>query len=397
MAETLSVAQNAQLIDRAYPLGGAAMNSAEKDASRETRLRYDLTTYFAETVNGVMRTEFALELRGNDLYGEDGSSMDKITKDSLVAAKDVADLEPALAFESRRRQHEREEFEEIREMAKGKGPNAMVVVSDFPAELMSAKEDVGGYNVTRKQTMLRVLTRDDNGRLRMYSQSLDQSNRLALEAIYKSFGIEPEPGELLGQRIRANVDPKFQPKIVDKLTSEYDQEMTKQFGGEWHAGRRPVDYRNTYDFVLRQTDLIDECIRLDKLGWMNDDFMYSISATMQERFDKDAKGEKVQIKLSVGDTEKLHQEIIMAGLRAAADGVVFSGCGVSQGSRGGSRNRFDSVGYGNSSITENSGDCEFVSKSCPSCKAENVKTTVRRGEGGRHVSGSCGCSKFYPD
>lgn len=35
------------------------------------------------------------------------------------------------------------------------------------------------------------------------------------------------------------------------------------------------------------------------------------------------------------------------------------------------------------------GDCEFVSKKCPECKAENVKTKITK----THISGSCGCVK----
>ena len=44
----------------------------------------------------------------------------------------------------------------------------------------------------------------------MYSQSLDGSDRRALEALYAYLGREVQPGELLGQRIRADLPPDEQ-------------------------------------------------------------------------------------------------------------------------------------------------------------------------------------------
>lgn len=45
-------------------------------------------------------------------------------------------------------------------------------------------------------------------------------------------------------------------------------------------------------------------------------------------------------------------------------------------------------GEGQSSGEGDAGDCEFVSKECPKCKAKNVKTKVSKGK----ITGACGCS-----
>lgn len=378
-------------------MGNLALAAPNYLSEHEQQKRYDLTTLFAEQVEGNIRTDFELKFTGYDLIGEDGRGMDEITKTALTDAEVMANKHPELSFEKRRRKLEREEFRELVGMANGFGPNTMIVVSDFPAELKAAKEDVGGYSVSRKQTMLRVLSRKKDGNVHMSSINLDGSNRQALEAIYASYGIEPEKGELLGQRIRVELDEAEQESAVDDIRKTYDASMTEQFGGEWYGGRRPADRRNTYEFVLRQHDLIDECIRLDKLGWLNEEFMYGVVARMQERFIKYSEGD-VAASIAVTSTEltALHQEIIGAGQRAGAMGKVFSGCGVTMGAKGlkGSVS-FKLAGYGNQSFDDEDGDCEFISKECPSCGTENVLTRSTKTDSGRIVSGSCGCSKYY--
>jgi hypothetical protein len=43
--------------------------------------------------------------------------------------------------------------------------------------------------------------------------------------------------------------------------------------------------------------------------------------------------------------------------------------------------------------SDESGDCEFVSKECPECHKKNVKTSVKKISGTRkQISGNCGCS-----
>lgn len=365
------------------------------EARHERELRYDLTTQFAEVVNGNMRTDFELFFDNQDLIGEDGRAMGEVSRIGIEDAKKIAKESPKLKFEVRRRGCEEDERGELIEMCQGERPNTMVVVSDFPAELMEEKEDIGGYNVRRKQTMLRVLIRKPNGNIHMYSQSLDGSNRQALEAIYNHFGVEPEPGELLGQRLNIDLPWEQQTTLVDELTGVYDRSLTEQFEGEWYAGRMPADYSNTYDFVCKQNDLIDECVRLDNLGWLNDQAMWKIAATMQKRFQNRGKP-LVSINSDPGllDPNYLYREIEMAANRAESLGLIFSACGVTltvNGIDGSTENKLEQAGYGNKDDK-----CEFTSKQCPECGKKDVKTIAKTlDDGSRHVSGSCGCKKTY--
>ncbi len=367
-----------------------ALTAVHEQSQKIEELHYDLSTQFAELVDGAMRTDFALYYDGTDLIGEDGRSLDKTTRDGCEDAKQMARTNPNLWFGVRRTSLERQEFEELLTMGRGEGPNTKVVVSDFPQELMNAKEDVGGYNVTRKQTMLRILIRKPDGNLHMYSQSLDSSNREALEAIYAHFGLMPEPGELLGQRIDANLSWEQQETLASELAGVYDRSLSEQFGGEWHAGRRPVDYRNTYDFVCRQQDLITECIRLNSLGWLNEGIMYKMSATMNKRFKAELQPNElealpVQIVNPDNLQEWLYNEIETAGAEARQAGMTFSACGVTLGGEGMANNSFEQAGYGDKTKPK---DCEFVSKKCPVCGEKNAKTKVKDGVY-HHVGKSC--------
>lgn len=297
-------------------------------SSEKLEAHYDVVTQFSELVDGSMRTSFELSFDGRELYGPDGRALGEVTQEALNDAKRIVRQSPELRFEVRRRSLEDEEVDLARKMARGELPNTMVIPSDFPAELNEATEDVGGYNVSRKQTMLRVLALKPDGNVQLYSQSLDGSDRASLEAIYSHFGQSAEPGELLGQRIHVDLSPEDQVNLVDNLMGVYDQTMAANHGGAWYAGRRPADYRNTYDFVCTQRDLVQECIRLRLDGQLNDSLMYDLAATMQDRFKlakQDIRGfipRLVEVPL-----ELLHQEIKTAGAEARLRGESFSACG----------------------------------------------------------------------
>ena len=361
----------------------APVETNELDNQREL----DLCTQFSELVDGNMRTSFDLLFDGVDLYGPDGRGLDQVTKNGLSSARALAKEVPQLSFGIRRSSHELNERNDLIKVAQGNAPNTMIVPSDFPEELWSAEEDIAGYNVKRKQTMLRVLVRQPNGVIRMHSQSLDGSNRKALEAIYERFNLIPEPGELLGQRIQVNLNTEQQASIVDELTKTYDKSMSEQFGGEWYAGRRPADIRNTYDFVCKQTDLIDACIRSQRNGEMSDQFMYSVAATMERRFKED----KLNITSLIPGLKNVNkmsilQELEKNGQLARRAGMSFSACGGTLNPDGFNEELgFLNTGYGDKDDNEN---CTFISKQCPECGAKNVKTRSTA----THISGACGCS-----
>lgn len=346
----------------------------ETGFDRNKRDYDDVTTLFAEMINGNMRTPFEYRFDGNELRARDGSVMRYIFEDSLEEADHMADENPRLAFEVRRRRREIDEHYDMLKMVQGRLPNTMVVVSDFPAELMDATQDVGGYNVTRQQTMLRVLTWDGQ-RLAMHSQSLDRSDRPALEAMYASLGYQPRAGELLGQRMHLELDAVEQKFLIDKLTGVYDRSLGERYGGSWYAGRAPAELGqlNTYDFVRQQHDLIQLALQQQRVGQLD---VYGLASALEERFDRNIAMQPAEIMIRHLDpAHNLFQEIQQASIAARTMGRVFSGCGLSVGAANElfAGEQLDEAGYGNKSKEELSWHGgKIKSGKCVNCKKQTM-------------------------
>lgn len=311
---------------------------------QELRARNDAETWLAEVLEGRMETEFSYNYdpQTNELYAEDGESLGQIFETAIADAEKLTDANPNLVFELRRRFIEKEEYEEMLAMMQG-DINTMVVVSDFPPELMDATSDVGGYNVRRKQTMIRIITKDDHNSLTIKSLSVDRSNRQGLEAIYRHFGIAPKEGELLGQRITQSLDEYQQEFLADNLTFAYDEEMKNQFGGSWKAGRyQPDKPINTYDFVCAQTDLIDYYLQSkNDYSLDQESLQFAIAAEMERRWE--GKAQPVVSEYNGAPPQDISKQIWWSAQLARAEGKTFSGCGMSIGAK----NELDQAGYGN--------------------------------------------------
>lgn len=318
----------------------------------ELRRFNDTVTWLAEVLPGHMRTPFEYSFDGRELYADDGSELKPIFEEAITKAKFLPD------FEQRRRHIELDEYNDMIRIMKGELPNTMVVVSDFPPELMDSAEDMGGYNVSRKTTMLRVITRTPAGTLKMYSQSLDQSNRRALESIYESLAVVPEPGELLGQRIYIDQEEYDSEFLVDQLMGIYDRSMTSQFGGEWFAGRQETPPINTYEFVMNQKDLLSAYLNTTS-GFLGGTSDYNLAAAMADRYknlrargalEKSFAATTVHIPAGLISQTLALEEMRSAGNVARQTGITFSGCGATITGRVGDQSpnsQFEELGYGN--------------------------------------------------
>ncbi len=371
---------------RGFFMERLAVQTLERGFNREQRVHDNLKTWLAETLHGTMRTLFEYRFDGRELYARDGGELAPIFDDAITAAEEIARCEPNLAFELRRRQIERSEYEAMLEMARGELPNTMVVVSDFPEELMDATEDVGGYNVHRKQAMLRVITRHEDGRLLMRSQSLDGSNRRALEAMYTALGYRAEPGELLGQRMHLDLPDDDREFLTDYLMGVYDRELSAQYGGLWYAGIQGANPFNTYEFVLAQEDLLGTYLKLSQ-GEANTQLLYGVAAAMQERYDLALKGRLpfAAMEFNPHSMHTVYGEMQAAGQRATAAGKAFNGCGASIGPSGQmtAANEIGELGYGNK--TDEETKYKFDRKMhCVVCQAPPKKDEPKK------MCGPCG-------
>lgn len=329
----------------------------------------DVTTWAAEVLDGSMRTSFEYGLNDVELYASDGGNLREVFDNAIIDAYESAATDPRLKFEISRRIEERKELDDMTEMASGLGSNTMVVVSDRPHALDHVHEDIGGYNGSRRQAMLRVITRTDEGKIRITSQSLDKSDRAGLEAIYSYFGLRPEPGELLGQRIYADVEEPDPDDLADELTRRYDRTLEQKYSQEFKAGRSPADMDDTYEFVLSQQDLLDAFVIKNDPSEENH---YALAAALEARWNN----RHEQNGPSAGNIRSLGlsalDEMIIASQRAMDAGKTYSGCGMSISASG----QLDRLGYGvESSLSSSIGSDKYGSLKfdCPKCGYENTR------------------------
>jgi len=339
----------------------------EHQIDYELRHYYDTVTWLAEVLPGSMRTPSEYRFDGHELYATDGSPMGKVFDDAIEQAKSPVGEH---SFEYRRRLVDKQEYRDMIAMMRDEMPNTMVVVSDFPPELMDATADVDGYNIRRKQTMLRVLSKTPDGSMKMYSQSLDLSDRVALEQMYRHLGFEPEPGELLGQRMHLDLDAEDQDMLVDRLMGVYDRSLGERYAGEWYAGQRGTQRINTYEFVRCQSDLLQAYLATAThlTGGASD---YNLAAAMEARFRANPAPMRAitpGVGVNIAANSLALHEMERAGARAQAMGKVYSGCeltaAMTKESEDGSmaKSQLEEAGYGNQAGTDKYGSLQFK---CP--------------------------------
>jgi hypothetical protein len=364
-------------------------NQNQEQFDQRERIWNDTETWLAEALNGSMQTTFEYRFDGKELYGEDGGELGEIFDDAIETAELIANKNPNLLFELRRRLIERDEYDDMLAMARGEAENTMVVLSDFPPELMDSSHDVGGYNAGRKQTMMRVISKTEAGVIKMTTQSLDGSDRTALESIYHQLGALPQEGELLEQRIMLDLPHEWQSQLATNLTDVYDASLAEQKGGAWHAGiQQNIQHSqlNTYEFVQAQQDLVEWFVEA-KLQDPEaaEKLRYNLAATAAQRLESFHKDPDTAAVISMPNSVPLHilaSEIENAGARAASQGKVFSGCGASVGIK----NELDELGFGNN--TEESTIYKFDKKMhCVVCQRP-----PKEGEG-KKKCGPCGICK----
>jgi hypothetical protein len=361
---------------------------------------YDAITELAELTDGQMRSELELTFDGYDLYGPDGRSLTETAKNGLKTAREQAKKNGNLWFEVGRRSLELEEVLVAVDMLKDGKANTMMLTTDFPVALEGAKEDIGGYNVTRKQALRRaIMANPDSGVILLISQTLDGSNPQALDAVDAEFDFQTAPGEeRLGQRQLLQLSAEEQATIMDRSVQAYDRAMSAQFGGEWYAGRRPADYRNTYDFVRKQHDLIDTYKHLKLKGNLTDEVMYDMAATINARFKESKNNEQAVVRrISIlrntvsrpdYDPATLYQEMRMRGRLARLAGKSFSACGSTWKAEGldeSTEEKLRSAGYGNTAETGSSWHGGRVHKNAKCVSCNKVKNEV----GACHICEDC--------
>jgi len=304
------------------------------------RLRNDTETFFAESLYGSMRTplEYIYDPIANELRAEDGGWLGPIFDASINNMQKKVSADPEYEFELRRRIIEKEEYQDMLNLMDDERVNTMVVVSDFPKELVGKNGHFGGYDTERQQAYVRVMTRNGDT-LQMFSQSLDGSDREGLEKIYAYMGFTPHSGELLEQRMQVSLLPEHQEILIDSLQLVYDNHMQHKTGIKHYAGI-PIGQTNnidTYAFVKTQKDIIGLAITLSENNALTPQKQYDMLALLRERFES-KKAETTAVVFedyafdSIGKAAiiyaQLSEQSQQAGARAKTEGRTFSACGI---------------------------------------------------------------------
>lgn len=323
----------------------------EYEVDEYLELYNDTTTWLAETLNGNMQTKFEFKFNGTDLISDDGRNLRTVFDDALTDVDKLIDQTPTLTFERSRRELERQEYDVMCGMAKGELPNTMFLVTEFPEALKTATKNIGGYDVNRQHDMLRVIKCLPNGKISIATQTLDNTTPNSIEAIYNKFGSKIDHTKsYLGQRAFKDLSQEAQDKLINELVAAHDQALTKQFGGEWQAGRKGEDHQNTYNFVRSQADLVDNFVRRWLVNGVNENEMYNLAAAIEKRY--------------IGDYSYASSEMGASGESAAAgqdsrvSGKSYDGCGLSL-SVSNSNDSLSQLGYGNT----------IKKMHCPFCKS----------------------------
>ena len=388
----------------------ASVNMLRHDCERfgfvlpETRdrVRDEELSYLVEAVDRAARTTFVLGRDRDDLVYFDRGSWRPYTG-MLLTGLQVAEREAQV---DPRRQFLAEWA--ARDFLKGQAMNAlrpgeqMVWHSSYPHELeaqFGAKflRDCGLVTDRKMGFFYRAACRAD-GSVTLESQTVDGSDE-------EAFAVAMQTGE---------AGPDI---TMDTLVYVYDGVLTQKYDDYFYAGRREADTEeNAWNVINQHRDLIRylldglESIAADQ--YLDDtetaakQHVYGVWAAFKKRLDiMETANASTGLGIVTGGIVQhvlLEQEVRTAFLEFAARGVPMVGCGgaisVAQGESGvlnaSSEEVFDAI-FGKKVTSADDGDCEFVSKTCPSCGAKNVKTTVRRKGTRKHVTGKCGCTKTY--
>jgi hypothetical protein len=300
---------------------------------------YDAITELAELTEGQMYAPIPLTFDSHDLYGPDGRSATETAVRGLEAARQKAEKNPNLQFDVERAEHELNEVLEAIDMIKTGSGNTLMVTTNYPWALKKTGQTAPGYNEERELALARFIAVYPDDSIWLISQTLDGSNDQGLNAIHTEFDFEVDPNkEQLGQRRQMTLSPEEQAVMVDRARGVYDREMTAQFDEEFYAGRRPVDYRNTYDFVCQQRDLIEAYKELKLSGNLTGEAMYNLGATINSRFEKSKIIGRAQVADRVVmlyadyeqtnyDYGRLYEEMAREGRLARSQGKSFVACG----------------------------------------------------------------------
>lgn len=261
----------------------------------ELRILTDELTEASEKLAMVMHNPFDFEMKNDgDLYAEDGSNLGDVLRGGLVAAEQMALINPNFITEVKRNVIELQEYDDQRRLALGGegDPDILVVESVIP-EVVIDGVDLGAYDANRMKTLVRIHQRTGRG-IRSTSISLDRSDRKGLQAIARLFGQtihdDDSSEDILAMRMWGYSSAL--PNPVNRVRRVYDEQLERRYGGDWYGGRQDGDVIDALSFIKKQPDIIEAHMRRMKQienlppserKKAREDARYDFAATLDDR------------------------------------------------------------------------------------------------------------------
>jgi hypothetical protein len=333
-----------------------ARREAEYEAYHEwlESLRRDEVTDAAERVRAPQQTTMEFILTPDGLVNDLGQSLRPIIEDGIIHAERMALTNPDWRVELERRRIELEEYD-IMETLAAEGPGAGALVSRWmiPDSVRNGNSSLPGYNRERLKMFNRYAIPTESGLIIAY-QSLDGSNYEGVRAMDEALGFEL-PEDAGSEDIARN--RRFVPIVsslewlMDNQRAAYDDSLAEQLGGEWYAGRPPIDVREVTEYVNTQTDLVDAHM----------DIVHKIFALTKDRDERMRMLEPHRYNLAAAIDTRLHNpDAEVTSLQEAGDAARSAGMD------------FDGDCPTGTTALEQAGQLGFAAKkwgSCPHCRA----------------------------
>ncbi len=223
------------------------------------RLRNELTNASERLTLPMMNViTLNIDTENGELYSEHGEQIDQLLLRGIAEIEAILPYCTDYKFELERRVIERNNMQHLKLLAHH---DILVEFSPIPDAVRDRETTISGYDRNRMKMLIRVSQRIGY-RIETVHFALDGSNRLGIMAAAAAIDHTlPNGGSesiLATPATLSDCHTVTASDIAKMLRDTYDASLSEQYGGQWHAGRRPISLQNGLDYIEQQTDLIDQ-------------------------------------------------------------------------------------------------------------------------------------------
>jgi len=231
----------------------------------ERNARFEEASDLAERLGFPIRTTIYYDLHSESLYARTDRQHRAFTEQTYQAKLEAPYLFTGdQAFEVTRRSAEHDEALQAELLARGElTGNVLIKVSKVPDAVVEGRTSIKGYRRDTLRTFIRVYRRTDYG-VECTLFSIDHNDQTGLERVGKLIDMQltgRSSEDILADWRVLDVPgdgEAFVGKLIDRVTTVYDDAIYEQTGERRHAGSRYVDQVNAQQTVEAHPHLLRE-------------------------------------------------------------------------------------------------------------------------------------------